>query len=85
MYVHVYSTSHPTAARGEIVDTWNSDRSITRQFDVSGTGPYAGTTSAACPYPVGPPRRAYRAAVCHRVASQPVAASSTTLITSSPT
>ena len=31
---------------GEIVDGWNSDGSITRQFDVSGTGPYAGTTSA---------------------------------------
>jgi sugar (pentulose or hexulose) kinase len=31
---------------GEIVDTWNTDGSITRQFDVSGCGPYAGTTSA---------------------------------------
>ena len=31
---------------GDIVDGWNSDGSITRQFDVSGTGPYAGTTSA---------------------------------------
>ena len=31
---------------GDIVDTWNSDGSITRQFDVSGTGPYAGTASA---------------------------------------
>ena len=31
---------------GDIVDGWNSDGSITRQFDVSGTGPYAGTSSA---------------------------------------
>ena len=31
---------------GDIVDAWNTDGSITRQFDVSGTGPYAGTTSA---------------------------------------
>jgi sugar (pentulose or hexulose) kinase len=31
---------------GDIVDTWASDGSITRQFDVSGLGPYAGTTTA---------------------------------------
>jgi sugar (pentulose or hexulose) kinase len=31
---------------GEIVDTWNTDGSITRQFDISGAGPYAGTTAA---------------------------------------
>ncbi len=31
---------------GDIVDRWVGDGSITRQFDVSGTGPYAGTTSA---------------------------------------
>jgi sugar (pentulose or hexulose) kinase len=31
---------------GDIVDGWVADGSITRQFDVSGTGPYAGTSSA---------------------------------------
>ena len=45
---------------GEIVDSWNTDGSITRQFDVSGTGPYAGTHRGAAALAAGQPGRAAR-------------------------
>lgn len=31
---------------GDIIDGWYEDGTVSRQFDTSGTGPYAGTTSA---------------------------------------
>lgn len=31
---------------GDIIDRWYEDGEVSKQFDISGTGPYAGTTSA---------------------------------------